>query len=292
MQYVGVGCLIGLLVMIGKYIFLYKQIQSINHQLKEPNRRLITIDFGNKVVEELARGINSLIDEKERIMLKEQKHNLSLKEMVANISHDMRTPLTCVQGYLQLARKNCGESEIKEYLKIAEERASYCNALINDFFEISLLEMGQTTPNMERVDMAGILCETILAFYPSFTERNIKPYFEKGDIPVFVYGDTEMINRIFANLISNGIKYASGDINFYIKNEEEVVLIMENPFEGNVLEVNHIFEKFYKKDKLNTTKGSGLGMTICKQLMELMGGKIEAEVKEGRLRFVLFFQGI
>lgn len=289
MEYVGVGCLIGLLVMIGKYSFLYKQIQSINHQLREPERRLITIEFGNKAVEELARGINSLIDEKEKMMLKEQKHNLSLKEMVANISHDMRTPLTCVQGYLQLARKNCSENEIKEYLNIAEERACYCNALINDFFEISLLEMGQTVPNLERVDVAGILCETILAYYPSFTEKNIKPYFEKGDIPVFACADKEMVNRVFANLLSNAIKYASGDIYFYLKDEEEVVFIMENSFEGNALKVERIFERFYKEDRLKNAKGTGLGLTICKQLMQLMGGKIKAEVREDKLRFILSF---
>ena len=133
MEYVGMACLIGLLVITGKYRFLYKQIQSINRQLRESENRLITIEFGNKEVEELARGVNSLIEEKEKTKKKEQKNMLSLKEMIANISHDMRTPLTCVQGYLQLARKNCSQSEVKEYLNIAEERAIYCNALIRDF---------------------------------------------------------------------------------------------------------------------------------------------------------------
>lgn len=290
MEYVEMACLIGLLVMAGKYRFLSKQIQSINRQLRESEIRLITIEFGNKEVEELARGVNSLIEEKEKTKKKEQKNMLTLKEMIANISHDMRTPLTCVQGYLQLARKNCSQGEVKGYLNIAEERACYCNALISDFFEISLLEMGQTKPNMERIDVAGILCETILAYYPSFCEKNIKPHFEKGDIPAFAYGDKEMVNRVFANLLSNGIKYASGDIYFDIENGEKVVLTMENSFEGDALKVERIFEKFYKEERLNHTKGSGLGLAICKQLMELMGGDIDAEVQRGRLRFMLSFR--
>lgn len=290
MEYLGMACLIGLLVIAGKYRFLNKQIQSINRQLREPENRLITIEFGNKEVEELARGINTLIEEKEKIMLKEQKNTFALKEMIANISHDMRTPLTCVQGYLQLAKKNCTQREIKEYLSIAEERAGYCNTLIRDFFEISLLEMGQSKPNMERIDVAGVLCETILAYYPSFSEKNIKPHFEKGDTPVFAYGDKEMVNRVFANLLSNGIKYASGDIYFYIESGKDVVLVMENSFEEDSLEVERLFEKFYKKDRLSNAKGSGLGLTICKQLMEFMEGNIHAESQEGKLRFILSFR--
>lgn len=98
-----------------------------------------------------------------------------------------------------------------------------------------------------------------------------------------------MVNRVFANLLSNGIKYASGDIYFDIENSKEVVLIMENSFERDDLKVERIFEKFYKVERLNHTKGSGLGLAICKQLMNLMGGEIDAEIQQGRLRFILSF---
>ncbi len=164
------------------------------------------------VVQSLAYSLNEIIGDEllERIqqtVIKSNASSAALKSSIADISHDMKTPLTSVIGYLQLAEKECEDEKMEEIIKICLERTCYLNALINNFFELSVIESQGCTSKMESVDVAGMICEQILANYPIFEGKNITLHFEDSDKMVIVYADPNMLNRVIQNLISNGVKY-------------------------------------------------------------------------------------
>lgn len=192
------------------------------------------------------------------------------------MSHDMKTPLTSVIGYLQLAEREWNDEKTKELIRICLERARYCNSLMNDFYELSVLESQGCIPELQNVDVAGMICEQILAHYPIFEGKSITPHFEDADKPVIASADTALLNRVFQNLISNGVKYASGDIFFDICQENgQVIITVSNPIDADI-DVDRIFDRFYTQDK-SRNKGSGIGLYLCRQFMEAMGGSIHAE---------------
>ena len=140
---------------------------------------------------------------------------------------------------------------------------------------------------MKKTDIAGLLCEQILAGHPVFKEKNITPYFENSDKPIFVYTDKNMLTRITQNLISNSIKYTSGDINFTVSNEKDIILTISNPTNQVYIDTEHIFDRYYRQHKSGNTDGSGLGLYICKKLTESIGGRIEADFAHGNLSIIV-----
>lgn len=260
-----------------RYYVLKKQLKSISEQLREEQIRLVTVDFVDHDIEKVVQEINELLERIQQTVIKSNASSAALKSSIADISHDMKTPLTSVIGYLQLAEKECEDENTGEIIKTCLERTRYLNALINDFFELSVIESQGCTPKMESVDVAGMICEQILASYPIFDEQNITPHFEDSDKTVIVSADPNMLNRVIQNLISNGVKYASGDISFRAYRENErIIVTVSNPVNTHV-DVAHIFDRFYTQDK-SRSKGSGIGLYICKQLIEAMDGSISAEM--------------
>lgn len=159
------------------------------------------------------------------------------------------------------------------------------------FFELSVMESQGCTPKLERVDVAGIICEQILANYPIFEGKNISPHFDDLDKIVMVSADPNMLNRVIQNLISNGIKYASGDIFFRISQKHgQVTITVSNPV-NTAVDVEHIFDRFYTQDKARS-KGSGIGLYICRQFIEAMGGSISAEMDGSRLSIKVMLHSV
>ena len=261
-----------------KSYLLKKQLKSIFYQLSEEQTRLVTVELVDRDIEKVVQEINTLLERIQQTIIKSNASSTALKSSIADISHDMKTPLTSVIGYLQLAKKECKDEKIKEIINICLERSQYCNVLINDFFELSLLESQGCEAKLENVDAAGILCEQILANYPIFEEKGITPHFDDSDKTVIVSADPNLLNRVIQNLISNGVKYTSGDISFHICQENEhVIMVVSNPV-NDYIDVEQIFDRFYTQDK-SRSKGSGIGLYLCRQFIEAMGGSIRAEME-------------
>lgn len=268
-------------IMAARYIRVKRQLKSILGQLDDGLARLVTIAFVDDDVEAVALKINELLEEIRQTIIRSNRASAALKSSIADISHDMKTPLTSVIGYLQMAQRECEDPKTREFLQICLERSRYCNTLINDFFELSVLDAEGCTPKPEAVDAAGILCEQILAGYPVFEEKGIVPHFEDPGRPVMVSADPGMLNRVIQNLISNGVKYTEGNIFFRLCREaDRVVLTVSNPV-STYVDVAHIFDRFYTQDK-SRSRGSGIGLYLCRQFTEAMGGVISAE-QEGEL---------
>lgn len=274
-----------------KYFVLKKQLKSIFNQLSEEQTRLVTIELVDGSLEKVVQEINVLLERIQQTVIKSNASSAVLKSSIADISHDMKTPLTSVIGYLQLAEKECEDENTGEIIKTCLERTRYLNVLINDFFELSVIESQGCTPKLESVDAAGMICEQILAYYPIFEEKNITPHFEDSDKTVIVSADPNMLNRVIQNLISNGVKYTSGDISFRAYRENErIIVTVSNPVNTHV-DVAHIFDRFYTQDK-SRSKGNGIGLYICRQLIEAMGGSIIAEMDQNCLSIKVMLNSV
>lgn len=279
------------LLFAGKYYALKKQLKSISKQLSVEQTRLVTVEFVDDDVIKIALEINELLEQIQQTIIQSNAASAALKSSIADISHDMKTPLTSVIGYLQLAEKECEDETIREIIKTCLERTRYCSALMNDFFELSVIESHGCTPNLESVDVAEMICNQILANHPIFEGKNITPHFEDLDKIVIVSADSNMLSRVIQNLISNGIKYTSGDIFFRIWQENEhVIVTVSNPI-NTYVDVAHIFDRFYTQDK-SRSKGSGIGLYLCRQFMEAMGGSISAEMDGHRLTIKMILNSV
>lgn len=285
--------LVILVLVLAIWLFkLKQQIKSISSQIEEEEFGYIpvSIELVDKDIERLTLNLNTIIKKLQKSQSKEVQNVASLRQSVADISHDMRTPLTSVIGYLQLVEKTELDNEQKYNISVALERANYCNELINEFFELSAIEADNSTPVLENIDISGVISELILANYAAFKEKGITPIFNKSDIPVFVLADKNMLNRVVQNLISNCIKYSTGNVVFDVIQGEEITFTVSNPCieEANIND-EHIFDKFYRHEQARNSDGAGIGLAIVKLLVEKMNGNVKGEMCDDNLVITVRF---
>ncbi|MCQ2409815.1 MAG: HAMP domain-containing histidine kinase [Clostridia bacterium] len=256
----------------------------VSKQLDDEKNALITTQLKGDVFEDVVHKINVMKENEHKTKVEINKEQAALKQAIADISHDIRTPLTSVVGYLQLAEKSAENEEQRADIEIALERAKYCSTLVNDFFELSVIDSKGIDPVMESVDVNDILCELILANFPNFEAKGITPRFEDSGNPVYARADKKMLTRVIQNLISNGIKYSSDRLEISLEETKNAVKIsLTNPISDYDIDVEKIFDKFYQSGKARTANGAGIGLYVCRQFVMAMDGMIYASLENGLL---------
>ncbi|WP_242864725.1 sensor histidine kinase [Clostridium botulinum] len=266
-------------------MFLYKkQILYITNQIKcfkeKKTIRRINTEINDKYIEDLAFEINECLELYVKNAQEKVEFESTLKQGIANMSHDLRTPLTSIIGYLKLLENN--EIDKEGALKILKNKANKLNVLINDFFELASIESEDYELEITKVNLSNILSDEILSFYKAFEEINIEPFINISNKPIFINGDKESLERIVDNLLSNALKYADNNIKISLEeSNNKVVLIISNrctDLDKN--DVLHMFDRFYMADKVRTGESAGLGLSIVKSLMRKMNGTIRCKYEE------------
>lgn len=289
MLYVIILLIITVLFLSARLFLIKKELKRIASAIKDnPGHDQMNMDLVDRDLQKTVAGINDLYSEIMKIQAEGRSAEKELKESVSVISHDMRTPLTSIIGYLQVASRSEDPGETKESINIALERAYYLNDLVNDFFELSLLESGKVDIKTADVNLSEMICEEILAESPQIDKKGLVPLFRQQDEDHIVKADAQMLTRVIQNLISNAVKYSEHRLEFDIKEREDnkTLLTITTDASGKI-DTDRIFDRFYQNDSSRTKGGAGLGLYICKNFVEMMDGTIEAKQEGSSFEILL-----
>lgn len=280
-------CCVLLLAVIGLIIHLVLLRRSIgeiadelDEKLKTDTNTLICISSGDKAVKALAEKINAELRELRKERLKLQNGDAELKKAVTNISHDLRTPLTSICGYLDLLQREKHTENSKRYLFVIRERTDAMRNLTEELFKYSVVTSETESLKPEKVSLNDTLEQSLAAFYGVFSERSIAPEIKISDTPVERTLDKAALRRIFDNILSNAAKYSDGDLT--VELSENGTVTFSNSAKGlDKIKTERLFDRFYT---VETASGStGLGLSIAKLLTEKSGGSISADYRGGKL---------
>lgn len=249
----------------------------------------VSVDYFDKDIVGLAEALNVYTDRQKELERRYERDKRQLKNVIAGISHDFRTPLTAAKGYLQMIEKSAAlDGKEKEYLEIAMEKIAYLKRLSDEFFEISSLEAREETPETAGLNVGNFLSECILLQYGWIEERGIRTDFRLPESDVFLETNAHDLMRMMENLFSNARKYAKSYVGVKTAQDEDaLVILVENDLEGmEAPDTDRIFEPFYR-DSARSSEGSGLGLYIVACLAKRLGIETDAECVDGIFRIRL-----
>ena len=279
-----VVCILFLVVLYQRFIFgrgIQAKIKRMNKKLEEiletGSDEKVMVFTDNPVLMELGGQINRLLIDRQKIRADFKREEISSKKMLANISHDIKTPLTVILGYLEIMSLNHADNEM---LKKVETKANQVMNLINQFFTLAKLESGDTNINLGKVNINEICRENVLEFYDILLQKDFNVDLFIPETAIFVQGEKEALQRILYNLLSNVIRYGSDGkyLGVFLRQDKGNVYIdvvdkgkgIEQEFASNV------FDRLYTmEDSRNREiQGNGLGLTIAKNLAKQLEGDI------------------
>ena len=281
--------LIAVIIVLVAIIIGYKrEFRRINKEITNNLNEYVNIKTKSvdKDVEILVQNINLIFDSKQKVVAEKKKNEEELRASITNMSHDLRTPLTSIMGYLQMIRsEKASETDKKEYMDIVEKRTRSLQQLISSFYDLSRIEGNEYNFNYKKVNLSNVLCENIALFYNDFINNNIEPVIEIEEGIKEIISDEGAITRIFSNLIGNMIKHGENFVKITLKQENDVIITeFINKATGLTQEnVDKLFDRFYTVDNSRSDRNTGLGLYITKILVEKLGHNIKANLKEDNL---------
>lgn len=270
--------------LIIKIISLKRAVKDIEESLSEKlttdTNTLIDISSNDKRIRSLAGTLNRELAVFRKEKLRYMNGNNELKNSVTNISHDLRTPLTAICGYIELLEREEKTKEAEKYLDIIKKRAEFMVKLTEELFGYSVIMSENGGKTTSYTDVKNVLEESIASFYEVLMARNIVPVINLTKEKVIRNLDSHALSRVFSNLLNNAVKYSDGDLEISLFENGEIVFA-NTASKLDVVEVEKLFDRFYT---VETAKNStGLGLSIAKTLTEQMRGEISAKYKDGKL---------
>lgn len=280
---------IGIVVFFVIFLFL---MENVVRYLREITRGISKIAEGNldekieiKGNDELsyiAKSLNDMTDRIELLMNKERVAEKTKNELITNVAHDLRTPLTSIIGYMELLSldKRLDLETRQKYIEVVFTKAKRLEKLIEDLFSFTKLNHGKIAMKLGNVDIVMLVNQLLEDFYPALSERDLEYEMNSTDQSIIIKADGNLLARLFENLISNAVKYGAHGkiIRVNIRREKEnIVLVITNY--GYVIpekELENIFDKFYRVEQSRSedTGGTGLGLAIVKNIVEMHQGTI------------------
>ena len=285
-----IGILIGIILTIIYIVIFIKELIYLDKIIigskaaTEGKLNCNIEEKGRGHLRELAHDINNIRDGLRKSIESEMKSENMKTELITNVSHDLKTPLTSIINYIDLLkRENIGSETAKDYINILDKKSQRLKVLIDDLFEASKATSGAMELNITKIDIVQLLKQSLGENYERFKNSNLSVKLDIPDTKIFINGDGQRLYRVFENLISNIVKYSLSNtrvyIQMYVDDENKVVIIMRNisAYELDFC-ANEITNRFKRGDSSRSTEGYGLGLAIAKSIVELHGGKFNIEV--------------
>lgn len=277
--------------------FLKRQIQHITGELKanrqESYNKQIRIQLFDRDLTELTKECNYNIDYQTACKRKAQHQEQISKQSISDIAHDLRTPLTVIKGNLQLIKREgtLGKNEL-QYLEICETKTEELKIMVNNFFELSMLESDSFHVELTSVNITSLLLNVILEHEILIREHRLTPMLNLPEKTLLIQGNSQLLERIFGNLLGNIFKYAKEQFSVALKEQQEFCIVeFSNPaIDTSTIDVLHLFDRTYMADASRSKPGTGLGLYIVKLLAEKQGAEVSAQIQRNHLVIKLIFR--
>lgn len=271
------GLILVIILLLIKIYLLRKSAKEIecafSEQFVTDSNILIDISSNDKYMCHLASEINIQLRKLHDERRKFQKGDLELKNAVTNVSHDLRTPLTAIYGYLDLLEQEEKSETVNGYIEIIRNRTEMLKQLTDELFRYSVVLTSEEELKIESITINDVLEESIASFYTALKEKKIFPKITLPQKKVVRNLDRSALSRIFANLLNNAVKYSDGDLEIVLSEKGEIHFI-NHASSLTEIEVGKLFDRFYTVN--NARNSTGLGLSISKVLIDKMGGTISA----------------
>lgn len=263
--------------------------EAFAKRLEMDTNTLIDVSSRDSHIRKLAAAINVELRSLRRERHRFQQGDQELKNAITNISHDLRTPLTALWGYLELLKKEKKSETVEHYLAIIENRAQMLKSLTEELFCYSVTTAVEQKQQREKVVVQEVLQESIAAFYAVLKEHHITPDIQMPEQKLIRYLDRSALSRVLANLLNNAVKYSDGDLVITLTEAGEI-LFENKATKLDEVQLGKLFDRFYTVEEARNS--TGLGLSIARNLVEQMEGSITADYIENRLRICIVLASV
>ena len=290
-----IACAILLVDMISLERGLRRGNQQIQERMKGKSYTLLTVPCPNARAEELFQTINQLLELRQAEAGEYRRKEQDLRRQIADVSHDLRTPLTSILGYLQLLEdKELTPEQRAEYLEVIRGRAETLQTLITSFYDLSRIEGGQWQLEREPVDLGRELADQLAMAYEQLEGDGIRVEVSLQDNLPQVWGDRKAVVRVLSNLLTNAYKHGSDHL--VVRAWEEAGKVVTSFSNGardmTAEDAFYVFDRFYTADRTRSGQNTGLGMAIVKALVEQMGHQVSAALEDGEFTVTVVWRQV
>ena len=291
MKYLLIVCLMIIVFLTMKIIAMRISLKELKEDYEERARihtnTLLTVSSRDRRIRELASAMNGNLAKLRDSYNKYENGDQEIKRAITNISHDLRTPLTAISGYLELAQRQEMSPELEKYLTIIEGRAMHMKKLTEDLFEYSLLTGGEITEEKQDVSVNRMIEDCIMNYYPSLKARGIDPEIEITEEKIVRNLYPTYVERIMNNLVSNALKYSDGDLEIKLS-DTGVLRVSNSAGKLSSVDVNKLFDRFFTVET-GSRNSTGLGLSIVKLFADRMGLSLDATYENGKIAIEVGF---
>ncbi len=278
-----------------RYFLIKHALREVNEELQDiykdmAQNQILHLPMPDRDLERLMLSMNAALEEVRKERQSYEKREKEFQEQIENISHDLRTPLTVILGYIRLMKKSKRERDLGqdqiESLEIIERKARSMEKLVTQFYAYSRLRAQDCQLIIHEVDVCRILRESIIDNYQILEKAQLKVDSRLPEHPVMVQAEASALERIFSNLFQNAGRYADSFLDIQIKEsgEKTLITLVNDTDKISEEEISHLFDRFYVQDDARNQDGTGLGLTVARSLAEAMDGTLTAEIVKEQQR--------
>ena len=286
-MYIIIGILAGIIILQSIIMWKYqRQVKDICRQLaflmKHDSNMLIHREFGLGGIGMLSDRLNDLLELRRKEKQYYQEKETLIADTYTNLSHDIRTPLTSLDGYFQLMEACENVEEQRRYLNIIHERIHSLNEMLEELFMFTKLKNESYRLELTSCCINRILKETVFSYYDDWVRREIQPDIQITEEQLYIDGNKQGLSRIIQNVIKNGLDHGEKKIRIVLKREQNraVLRISNQVIASEQIDIEHVFDRFYKADAARSKTSTGLGLSIAREFVRRMNGEISAKIEK------------